>query len=100
IFSPTCADQACHSSVAQAGALVLEPGTSHDQLVGVAAFNFAAHQAGLLRVKPGDANNSFLITKLTRPSPPQGSAMPLGKSPLSAAQIQLIRDWINQGALP
>ncbi|HUI27427.1 MAG TPA: Ig-like domain-containing protein, partial [Candidatus Kryptonia bacterium] len=100
IFSVSCVDLACHSSLAQAGGLVLEPGKSHDQLVGVTAFNFAAQQAGLLRVKPGDPTNSFLMVKLTGPSPAQGSPMPFGKAPLTAAQLQLIRDWITAGAQP
>jgi Big-like domain-containing protein len=98
IFSTTCTDAACHSSLAQAGNLVLEAGMSFSQLVNAPPFNFAAQQAGLLRVKPGDPDNSFLTIKLTGPSLPQGSPMPLGKPPLSAAQIQLIRDWITAGA--
>ena len=100
IFSATCTDLACHSSVAQAGGLVLEAGTSYGQLVGVAAVNFAAQQAGLLRVKAGDPSNSFLLIKLSGPPPADGSPMPLGKPPLTAEQIQLIRDWITQGAQP
>ena len=100
IFSASCTDLACHSSVAQAGLLVLEGGKSHDQLVGVSSTNFAAQQAGLLRVKAGDPSNSFLIIKLSGTIPAQGSPMPLGKPPLTAAQIQLIRDWITQGAQP
>jgi len=100
IFSTTCTDAACHSSLVQAGNLVLEAGQSYAQLVNVPAFNFAAQQAGLVRVKPGDPSNSFLIVKLTGPPPVEGSAMPLGKAPLTAVQIQAIRDWITAGAPP
>jgi hypothetical protein len=100
IFSPTCADLFCHSATGQAGNLVLENGQSHDQLVGVQSFNVAARQGGLLRVKASDPDNSFLIIKLTGPTAAQGSLMPLGKPALTAAQVQLIRDWITQGALP
>ena len=100
IFSASCTDLACHSSLVQAGNLVLEAGKAHDQLVGVSAVNPAAQQAGLLRVKPGDPSNSFLVIKLTGPTVVQGSPMPLGKPPLTAAQVQLIRDWITQGAAP
>ncbi len=84
--------------MAQAGGLILEAGMSYDQLVGVAAVNYTAQQAGLLRVKPGDPSNSFLIIKLTGPPPADGSPMPLGKAPLTSAQIKLISDWITQGA--
>jgi hypothetical protein len=100
IFSTTCTDAGCHTSATRAGNLVLEAGQSHDQLVGVPPDNLAARQAGLNRVQPGDPNNSFLIIKLMGPSLPQGSRMPFGKPPLTAEQIQLIRDWITQGALP
>lgn len=100
IFDATCADVLCHSSQSQAGNLILTDGRSYDQLVDVTAANFSAQQAGLLRVKPGDPDNSFLVIKLTNPTLAQGAPMPSGKAPLSAAQVQLIRDWITQGAQP
>jgi hypothetical protein len=100
IFNPTCIDMFCHSGAAPAGGLALTDGLSHDQLVGVSSSNPAAQQAGLLRVKAGDPNNSFLIVKLTGPSLTEGSPMPLSKAPLTPAQLQLIRDWITAGALP
>lgn len=100
IFTATCTDQFCHSGPSPAGGLSLVDGMSHDQLVGVSASNPAAQQAGLLRVKVGDPDNSFLLIKLTGPSPAEGSPMPLGKQPLTVAQLQLIRDWITAGALP
>lgn len=100
IFSTTCIDQFCHDAQTHSNNLSLVAGVSYDQLVNVASFNSAAQQAGLLRVKPGDPDNSFLIIKLTNPSLPQGLRMPSGKAPLTAAQLQLIRDWISQGAQP
>jgi mono/diheme cytochrome c family protein len=49
-------------------------------------------------VSPGNANGSILYNKIrTDQNPPFGSRMPQGGS-LSAEQITLIRDWINQGA--
>ncbi|MBI1813690.1 MAG: hypothetical protein HYR72_01795 [Deltaproteobacteria bacterium] len=100
IFNPTCIDEFCHTAAFQAGDLSLVEGQSYAQLVNVPAANVAAQVAQLLRVKPGDAPDSFLLIKVTHPSPPEGSLMPLGKSPLTAAQIELIRTWIVQGALP
>ncbi|HUI27305.1 MAG TPA: hypothetical protein VL403_14580 [Candidatus Kryptonia bacterium] len=100
IFSTTCTDQFCHDALTHFNNLSLVDGASYDQLVNVPAFNLAAQQAGLLRVKPGDPDNSFLIIKLTNPTIDEGVRMPSGKPPLSAAQIQLIRDWITQGAQP
>jgi hypothetical protein len=102
IFSATCINAGCHDSATHQGNLVLvDAGTSYANLVNVPAFNFAASQAGLLRVAPGNPANSFLLTKLTMSAASQfGSPMPLLPPPLTAAQIQLIRDWITQGALP
>jgi hypothetical protein len=101
IFSATCVDMFCHTAADRAGNLVLaDELTSHDQLVGATPSNAAAQQVGLLRVDPGHPDNSFLIVKLEGPLPIEGSQMPMGKTPLTAAQIQLIRDWIAQGALP
>ena len=100
IFNPTCTDLFCHSGAVPAGGLALTDGMSHDQLVGVSSSNPVAQQAGLLRIKAGDPDNSFLIIKLTGPSPAEGSPMPLGKSALAPAQLQLIRDWITAGAPP
>ena len=47
-------------------------------------------------IVPGDPDGSGLIEQIT---PADGeAAMPKGKSPLSDADIRLIRDWIAQGA--
>ena len=101
IFNATCIDLGCHTANDQGGGLVLEGSIAYANLVGVTPVNSAASQAGMLRVDPGNPANSFLLTKLTLSSefdPQLGSRMPLGKSALRADQIQLIRDWISQGA--
>jgi hypothetical protein len=100
IFTPTCSDQFCHDLESQAGGLVLLDGQSFTQLVNVTPANFPARAAGLLRVTPGDPDSSFLWIKLGMPSIEFGSPMPLGEAPLSASQLQLVRDWILQGANP
>jgi len=105
IFTPTCTDPSCHSAIGRAGDLVLEADPSdaqfvYNQLVNVPAANFAASQESLLRVEPGNADGSFLLIKLHGPTPPQGARMPSGKPPLTDSQLQLIHDWISQGALP
>jgi len=50
-------------------------------------------------VIPGNADGSLLIEKLTMATPPIGSRMPLMGIPLPDSTVQVIRDWINQGAL-
>ena len=100
IFSPQCAIPTCHDASVKSGNLVLEADSAYAQLVGVAPDIESARLAGLLRVDPGHPDNSFLLVKLTGPPPGQGSRMPLTGPLLSAAEIQLIRDWITAGALP
>lgn len=47
---------------------------------------------------PGNADDSYAIAKLEGASTICGSAMPAARR-LSAAQIAIIRTWINEGAL-
>jgi mono/diheme cytochrome c family protein len=47
-------------------------------------------------VIPGAASDSRLVARIEGTIPPQ---MPLGQDPLTQAQIQSIRTWIDQGAL-
>ena len=99
IFNQSCLDAFCHGSVDRAGNLVLEEGQSYSQLVGVTPDNALARTNGLLRVDPGNVDNSFIVLKLAGPSNPRyGGRMPLGKLPLSESDMQLVRDWIANGA--
>jgi hypothetical protein len=81
-------------------------------LVGVAAqgtgagtSGVACGTAGLTRVVAGDAANSLIFnktnSKLQGVLAPCGSPMPTpaGASPLTAGQVELIRNWITAGAL-
>ena len=95
IFSPTCAMQFCHDAASHNENLDLSAGAAYANLVSVPSV-----ESNLLRVAPGDPANSFLILKLTGPPPGQGSQMPSGLPPLPANQIQMIRNWILQGAQP
>lgn len=98
IFDLNCLSAGCHNSTSRAGNLVLSAGSSYDQLVGRMPDNPVARQAGLQRVAPFDADSSFLLVKLTGPGPGEGARMPLNGGPLSPADINLIRDWILDGA--
>ncbi len=53
----------------------------------------------LLRVKPGDPDNSYIIQKLEGHAA-VGGQMPLGGPYLSTATIAFIRQWITDGAQP
>jgi hypothetical protein len=96
VFTPICSG--CHTGTGNVlpGVLNLSSASaSHAALVNVAS----AQQPAILRVAPGNADNSYLIDKLegTAP-PPTNSQMPLLGQPLSPATIATIRQWINAGA--
>lgn len=98
IFQMRCLDAGCHNSTDQAEGLNLESGFSYGALINVVPRNVAARSAGLLRVVPGVPEGSFLLFKLLGPPSQFGTRMPQGKPALSAADIQLVRAWIEEGA--
>ena len=53
-------------------------------------------ESGKPAIIPGDAEASEMVTRLTHHDPEL--RMPLGKDPLSNEEINLIKEWINQGA--
>lgn len=50
-------------------------------------------------VVPGDPSSSYLYLKLSESEPPFGTQMPQRFEYLSDEQVQLIADWIDQGAI-
>lgn len=101
VFDVGCNVASCHGAAGKAGALILEDGVSHAQLVGVAADNPKAASEGLVRVAPGDPDASFLVRKCQAGlAADYGQVMPQGNPDgLEAARLQLVRDWIEAGAL-
>ncbi|HKJ44339.1 MAG TPA: hypothetical protein VJ991_00805 [Balneolales bacterium] len=59
--------------------------------------NSFSSEYGKKVIIPGNATGSPLYDKIG-PNPRHGYRMPWGRSPLSAAQIDTIRVWINNGA--
>jgi hypothetical protein len=101
IFNVTCTQAFCHDQRGMSGGLVLVEGQSYANLVGVQPDNDAARADGLLRVDPGNPNNSFLFIKVEGPTNVlYGSQMPLAQDPLPPEQMQLIQSWIANGAQP
>jgi hypothetical protein len=47
---------------------------------------------------PGNPDQSYLYKKITGAPDIVGSRMPLAGGPLSAADIDLVRQWIQAGA--
>ncbi|SHO60534.1 DUF1553 domain-containing protein [Algoriphagus zhangzhouensis] len=56
----------------------------------------AVTESGHPSIIPGDANNSELIKRLSDPDPEL--RMPYGKPALAKEEIQILKDWINEGA--
>jgi hypothetical protein len=93
VFSPTCATSTCHAGGAPAAGLNLESANSYTMLVGIQS----SQDAGLMRVQPGDPDNSYLIQKLEGTASGGGSMPPSGA--LDQATIDTIRQWITDGAI-
>lgn len=96
IFNTNCALSGCHLGPGATGALNLAEGQAYDNLVGVTALGNSA----LLRVDPGNPDDSYLVVKIEAGPPDKfrGLPMPFGRPQLSQEQIQMIRDWISDGA--
>lgn len=97
VFDKSCSSSSCHGEAKQGG-LDLRPGASYAGLVDVEADKTAAKDAGLVLVKPGDPDKSFLVVKLGTVPSGMGARMPQGGKPLDAATITAIRNWIANGA--
>ncbi len=59
----------------------------------------STQNSSLTRVIPNDSANSLLYQKVSSNSPPVGSRMPFFGAALSQKQIDVIKAWIDQGAL-
>jgi hypothetical protein len=93
VFTPSCTFVGCHDPIGHQSGQVLIAGTAYGQIVGVPS----AEMPSLLRVSPGDPDNSYLYRKITGAGITQ-DRMPLGLPPLTDEKIRLVRDWIRRGA--
>jgi hypothetical protein len=99
LLTPSCAIAACHAGATPTGGLALTPERAYGALVGVIPANEAARTDGLLRVRRGSPEQSFLMRKLTGTlGSGHGARMPLGSSALHPAMIEYVRQWIAAGA--
>jgi hypothetical protein len=96
VFTPSCATAGCHTGAGAAAGLNLsDADTSFLELVGVAS----SQQPAIMRVSPGDADNSYLVQKLEGALTITGNAMPPpGRPALNPAYVPEIRNWILNGA--
>jgi hypothetical protein len=100
IFTPICSG--CHTGIGTAlpGVQNLTAGHTFASIVNVASIE----QPTLQRIKPNDADNSYLVRKILGAAGITGSRMPLGCGTagnpcLDQATIDKVKTWVNQGAL-
>lgn len=91
LFDAKCAYAGCHAGATAPQGLDLTEEFFKANLINVKSEGLPRY----LRVKPGDANNSYLMGKLRGSASIKGERMPKGSQPLSAQEIGLVERWIN-----
>ena len=97
-----CAESNCHQGAEPEAGLNLEVGFAFDALVNQPCSMPGAVELGLNLVPPGEPDDSFLYVKITLEQDDSllGRPMPLTGKGLSVEDTELIRRWIEAGALP
>lgn len=95
ILSPKCATSGCHVPGGTGPMPLRTTNESFANLVGVASIQ----KTNLNRVQPGDPDNSYIVRKLEGGPDITDQRMPLGGSRLTDTEIDLVREWIANGAL-
>lgn len=93
IFTPICS--VCHSGGSAPHGLRLD---SEDNSYAFLVDRPAEGIPELMRVNPGQAEQSYIVHKLEGAASIVGGRMPLGGPYLSQEQINQVRDWIANGA--
>ena len=94
VFTPICVR--CHSGGAAPEGLQLDAAHSYTLLVGVPSTEVPSIQ----RVNPGDPDSSYIVLKLEDAPASSARQMPFGGPYLPQATINVIRQWITNGAPP
>ena len=92
VFDPSCI--VCHAGANAPQGLRLDALNSFTNLVGIRS----RENGSVLRVAPGEPNNSYLVRKLEGTAS-VGEQMPLGGPPIPQPTIDFVRQWITDGAL-
>lgn len=91
VLSKNCATIGCHSGPNPTAGLNLSQGVSYNNIV-----NKTAPFGGLVYIKPGNPDESYLLQRISSESP--GSVMP-PSGRLSQSVIDSVKLWIESGAL-
>lgn len=95
IFTGKCAFSGCHGSTNTQASMNLESGNALRNVI-----NRSVEDTSRLRVNPGNSTASYLYQKVIAGGNVTGGRMPLGGTPLSDAEINTIKNWIDEGAPP
>lgn len=93
VLTSNCAIAGCHIGTSSAHQLDLSEWAAYALIVNVPSLE----NPDLMRVKPFDPENSYLMRKVEGNNI-TGERMPLGGPYLSQTEISLIRQWIWNGA--
>jgi len=94
VFTPSCAVSGCHANPGVNLGLDLSDGRAFMNTVGVTSVG----DPNLLRIEPGDPDASYLLRKLRGDPAIVGDRMPFGGPFLSQAEIDVIEQWVLDGA--
>lgn len=89
ILNSNCGGSGCHIGSRTSGVRL----DGYDNVTGS-----KGDQYGELIVKSNDAANSPIVDKISSSDPEYGARMPFGRGALSSSDIELIKQWIDNGA--
>ncbi len=84
----------CHSGSSPARGLNLSPAVAYEQMVKRAS----AQRSALSLVEPDDAASSYIVRKIAGGPNIVGRRMPRGRPARPQEEIDIIRQWIDEGA--
>ena len=95
LLTANCTGNACHDAMVPAEGLNLTAAASYGELVNKPSGQCSAYKL----VEPTAPERSYVVMKLSAGGPCFiGTRMPKAAMALSSTQIQLVRDWIYNGA--
>ena len=92
VFTPICSR--CHIGAGAPEGLQLDAAHAYDLLVGVPS----VEEPSLLRVQAGNPDQSYMVLKIQGSPGIAGVRMPFGGPYLPQSTIDVIRQWITDGA--
>jgi hypothetical protein len=98
INETNCGGPLCHTGTA-AGFKLGNADALHAELVGKTATGAECGTSGRVRVVPSDSASSLLYLKIAGGGVPCGDPMPPPPQTISSDKIELVRLWIDEGAV-